>query len=62
MTNVAQPSLLFTEAEWNAAMPEVVADMTKFLTTYRAPVFKDHINHGEGWGSGSFLLAEKFSF
>ena len=50
-----QRTLLFTEAEWQAAMPTVVADMTDFLAARRAPVFKDHVDHGEGWGSGSFL-------
>jgi hypothetical protein len=54
--NTNQRTLLFTEAEWRAAMPTVVKDMTDFLSARRAPVFKDHGTHGEGWGSGSYLL------
>lgn len=55
MQNTNQRTLLFTETEWQAAMPTVVKDMTDFLSARRAPVFKDHSTHGEGWGSGSFL-------
>jgi hypothetical protein len=48
-------SLVFTEAEWQAAMPEVVGGMRSFLRHYRTPVFKDHGDYGEGWGSGSYV-------
>jgi hypothetical protein len=48
-------NLLFTEEDWNAAVPAVVHDMTAYLTHRRAPVFEDHGDHGAGWGSGSFL-------
>ena len=53
--------LLFTEDEWNAAMPKVVADMTAYLRPYRAPIYEHHAateydeEHGTGWGSGSYL-------
>lgn len=47
--------LLFTEKEWNAAMPGVVKAMTEFLRPYRTPLFKHYDMFGEGWGSGSFL-------
>jgi hypothetical protein len=51
----SQKNLLFTKAEWDAAIPNVVRDMTRFLSHRRAPVFEDHGDHGDGWGSGSFL-------
>lgn len=47
--------LLFTEDEWNSAVPAVVRDLRDYLAHRRAPIFKDHGNYGEGWGSGSFL-------
>lgn len=47
--------LLFTEAEWNAAMPDVVRQMTSHLRPFRAPVFEDFGDHAKGWGSGSFI-------
>lgn len=53
--------LLFTEDEWNAAMPKVVADMTAYLRPYRAAIYEHHAasgnegEHGTGWGSGSYL-------
>jgi hypothetical protein len=47
--------LVFTQEEWNAALPGVVAGMKSFLSAYRTPVFKDHGDHGEGWGSGSYI-------
>jgi len=51
----SETNLLFTKAEWDAAIPNVVRDMTSFLSHRRAPVFEDHGDHGNGWGSGSFL-------
>lgn len=36
-------------------MPGVVAGMKSFLSAYRTPVFKDHGDYGEGWGSGSYI-------
>jgi hypothetical protein len=50
-----QQELVFTKEEWEAAVPGVVAGMRSFLSAYRTPVFKDHGDHGEGWGSGSYL-------
>jgi hypothetical protein len=53
--------LLFTEDEWNAAMPKVVADMTAYLRPYRAAIYEYHAangddgEYGKGWGSGSYL-------
>jgi hypothetical protein len=46
---------LFTKNEWNAAMPQLTKDMMAYLAQYSAPLFKDHGDHGEGWGSGSFV-------
>lgn len=58
--------LLFTEDEWNAAMPKVVEDMTAYLRPYRAAIYEHHAasgidgEHGTGRGSGSYLrLSEK---
>jgi hypothetical protein len=50
-----QTDLLFTEDEWNHAVLSVAAEMKSFLSAYRTPVFKDHGDYGEGWGSGSYL-------
>src|SRR3954464_2123833 len=47
--------LVLTEEEWKASMPAVTRDMTEYLARYRTPVFKDQRDHGEGWGSGSFV-------
>lgn len=53
--------LLFTEDEWNTAMPKVVADMTAYLRPYRASIYEHHAategdeEYGTGWGSGSYL-------
>src|ERR1700722_15612683 len=47
--------LVFTEAEWDAAMPKVVMDMTEYLKQYRTPIFRDCGDHGIGHGSGSYL-------
>lgn len=59
---------LFTEDEWNAAIPKVVADMTAHLRPYRAAIYEHHAangddeEHGTGWGSGSYLrLGDKVS-
>lgn len=49
------PPLLFTEAEWDAAVSNVSREMTQFLSHRRVPVFEDHDDHGKGWGSGSFF-------
>lgn len=57
--------LLFTEDEWNEAMPKVVAAMTKYLRPYRAAIYEhmrdeDNGDYGVGHGSGSYLrLGEK---
>jgi hypothetical protein len=55
LNNDMEPELVFTKAEWEAAVPAVVAGMKSFLSAYRTPVFKNHGDHGEGWGSGSYL-------
>lgn len=47
--------LLFTEAEWKAALPSVVADMTAYLRPYRTAVYEDFGDHGQSWGSGSYI-------
>jgi Trypsin-like peptidase domain len=47
--------LLFTEAEWNDALPGVVEEVSKFLSPYRTAIYQDHETHGEGWGSGSYV-------
>jgi hypothetical protein len=50
-----QPELAFTKEEYEAAVPVVVAGMLSLLSAYRTPVFKDHGDHGGGWGSGSYI-------
>lgn len=58
-------TLLFTEEEWNAAAPAVAADMVAYLRPYRTAIYEHKQNedgdeHGEGWGSGSYLrVADK---
>lgn len=52
--------LLFTEAEWNASIPGVVAAMTAHLRPYRTAIYEHKRDehggeYGEGWGSGSYL-------
>src|SRR5580658_573911 len=47
--------LLFTEKEWNTAMPGLVRAMTEYLRPYRTPIYKHYDTYGEGWGSGSYL-------
>jgi hypothetical protein len=46
---------LFTEDEWNAAMPGVVASMTDYLRPFCTAIYEDRGDHGVGWGSGSYL-------
>ena len=53
-------TLLFTEEEWNAAMPGVGKAMTGYLRPYRVAIIEnkqddDGQKYGDGWGSGSFL-------
>lgn len=36
-------------------MPGLVVDMTAYLRPYRTAVYEDFGDHGEGWGSGSYL-------
>ncbi len=57
-----EPAILFTEAEWNTALPIVTEEMNVFLRPYRTPLFIDHGDHGEGHGSGSFfeIWGQKF--
>jgi len=47
--------LLFTETEWNAAMPRVAAAMTAYLRQYRTAIYEHRDDYGQGWGSGSYL-------
>lgn len=53
--------LLFTEDEWNAAIPRIIKEMTAYLRPYRAAIYEHHaateddVEHGTGWGSGSYL-------
>ncbi|MGF7151957.1 hypothetical protein FHS96_005625 [Sphingomonas zeicaulis] len=54
MTN-KNDDLIFTEDDWDAAVPAVARDMTAYLAARRAPIFEDLGDHGAGWGSGSFL-------
>lgn len=46
---------LFTEDEWNAAMPGVVASMTDYLRPFCTAIYEDRGDHGVGWGSGSYI-------
>jgi hypothetical protein len=52
-------TLLFTEKEWNDAMPDLTKSMTDYLRPYRTGVFEHFTNDGdewgEGWGNGSYL-------
>jgi hypothetical protein len=52
---VPERKLLFTKEEWEAAMPTLTSDMSAYLKQYRTPVFTDRGDHGEPWGSGSFV-------
>src|SRR5271156_700320 len=54
-SDIAEPKLLFSKEDWEAAMPKLTADMTAYLKQYRTPVFIDRGDHGEPWGSGSFV-------
>ena len=47
--------LLFDETAWAAAQQTVVAAMTAYMKPYRAPVFEDFGDHGDGWGTGSYV-------
>lgn len=52
-------TLLFTEKEWNDAMPGLTKSMSDYLRPYRTGVFEHFTNDGsewaKGWGSGSYL-------
>ncbi len=50
-----EPTLLFTKEEWDSALPELTRAMTAHLKQFRTPLFIDHGEYGEGWGSGSFV-------
>jgi hypothetical protein len=43
-------------------MPTLMAGMTTYLKRYRTPVFIDHGDHGEPWGSGSFIEIDGVKF
>lgn len=51
----SESELLFTEKEWDSAMPEITTAMMAHLKQYRTPIFIDHVDYGESWGSGSFI-------
>lgn len=57
-----QQELVFTKEEWEAAVPAVVVGMKSFLSAYRTPIFMDHGDHGEGWGSGSYIRLRERRF
>ena len=50
-----EEQLLFTEEEWPAIQNKVVTEMSDSLRDYRAPIFEHLGDHGEGWGSGSYI-------
>ncbi len=50
-----ESKLLFSKEVWDAAMPPLTAAMTAYLKQYRTPIFIDHGDHGEEWGSGAFI-------
>jgi hypothetical protein len=50
-----EPKLLFGKEEWEAALPTLTAEMTTYLKQYRTPLFIDHGDYGEEWGSGAFI-------
>lgn len=52
---MAEPELLFTEDEWNAAVPDVVTRMHSHVTQYATAISKHHGDHGEAWGTGSYI-------
>lgn len=57
---MAEPQLLFTEAEWNEEVPKVVRAMHEYVATFLVPVSKYLGEYGELWGSGTYLkLAER---
>jgi hypothetical protein len=47
--------LLFTEEEWNAAAPEVARRMHEYVALFCAAISQHRGDHGEPWGTGSFL-------
>ena len=47
-SDIAEPKLLFSKEEWEAATPKLTADMTAYLKQYRTPVFIDRGDHGLG--------------
>lgn len=53
---IASAAIEFCKKEdWSALCAQLTRDMTEYLKQYRTPVFKDLNDHGEGWGSGSFI-------
>ncbi len=53
-------TLVFTEQEWDAVLPNVVAEVTEYLRPYRTAIYehkqdKYGNSYGDGWGSGSYL-------
>lgn len=50
-----EEGLLFTQDEWDAAIPDVVKAMTDFLRPYRTPIYEDCDGYGDGWGSGAYI-------
>jgi len=54
--------LVFTKEEWETASVQITREMTEYLARYRTPIFMDHGDHGEGWGSGSFIEVDRSKF
>jgi hypothetical protein len=52
---MAEVQLPFTDAELNAEMPKVVRAMNDYIEGFCVPIVKRHHDHGEAWGTGSFL-------
>jgi hypothetical protein len=57
---MAEETPLFTEAEWNEEVPKVTRAMHENLTGYCVPISKHLGDHGELWGTGTYLrLADR---
>jgi len=52
---MAEGKPLFSEAEWNAEVPKVSRAMHEHLAGYCVPVSKHLGDHGELWGTGTYL-------
>jgi hypothetical protein len=50
-----EEKLLFTKAEWETASADVTREMNAYLAPFVTAVSKDHVDHGELVGSGTYL-------